>query len=209
MWAETIAQLKTRLKGKLPGLEAQMGMAPYIRNPENFKLPDSEQSLPGGVLILIYPHNDELHIPMMLRPDYDGAHSGQVSFPGGKMEPHDHDLIATSLRESEEEMGIPSSKVEIIGSMSSMYISVSNYKVLPVVGFLDHRPDFVKDPIEVEEIIETPISHLLLPDTVKEKDIRVSGGFQLKAPYFEVEHHTVWGATAMMLNEFLTVYKDL
>ena len=89
------------------------------------------------------------------------------------------------------------------------YISVSNYKVLPVVGFLDHRPNFVKDPIEVEEIIETPISHLLMPGTVKEKEIRVSGGFQLKAPYFEVDHHTVWGATAMMLNEFLTVYKDL
>lgn len=209
MWDEKMALLKERLGGELPGLEAQMQMAPYLRDRANFEFPSNDSTRPGGVLILLYPKDGELHLPLMLRTSYAGAHSGQISFPGGKHEPEDDTLISTALREAEEEMGIPSTDVEVVGSLTSLYISVSNFKVLPVVGFMPERPSFTRDPIEVEEIIETPVANLLHPETKDEKDIKVAAGFQLRAPFYHVDGHTVWGATAMVMSEFLTVYKDL
>lgn len=209
MWTEKIKQLQARLTEQLPGLEAQMKMAPYLRDRSNFDFPEADTSRPGGVLILLYPKNNELHIPLMLRTSDGGAHSGQVSFPGGKFEPEDSSLIDTALREADEELNIPAGDVEVIGSMTKLYISVSNFNVLPVVGFLPHRPNFKKDPKEVAGIIEAPVSTLLHPSAVLEKDIVVPTGYKLRAPYYQVEQHTVWGATAMMMSEFLTVYKDL
>ncbi len=209
MQEEIIRKLRNRLKGELPGLTAQMKMAPFIRKAENFTFTKKDNSIQGGVLILLYPHLDELYIPLMLRSEYGGAHSGQVSFPGGKKERSDKNLIETALRESEEELGIPSHRVEILGTLSDLFISVSNFNVLPVIGYIKERPDFRKDPHEVDELIEAPISHLLLSTTSKIKNIKVPSGFELEAPYYQVERHSVWGATAMMLSEFLAIYKDL
>ncbi len=209
MNSSTIQRLEQRLKGNLPGLKAQAEMAPYLKDLDHFDLQNYKESRPGGVLILLYPHRGELYIPLMLRPQYSGTHSGQVSLPGGKKEESDKDLIATALRESEEELGIPSSKVKILGTISNLFISVSNFNVSPVVAFLDHRPDFRIDGREVEKIIETPVSLLLDKNIIKEKPIRISTGHLLRAPYYDVYDHIVWGATAMMLSEFLAIYKDL
>jgi len=209
MHLDKIPILKQRLKSGLPGLKAQMEMAPHLRDASNFEFPDSAKTIPSGVLILLYPQDEELYIPMMLRTKYGGVHSGQISFPGGKKEEKDTDLITTALRESEEELGITPSKVEVLGTISNLFISVSNFSVLPVIGFMAERPDFKKDPHEVEEIIEVPVSHLLKTSTVREKDIRVGAGYELRAPYYDVDNYTVWGATAMMLSEFLTIIKDL
>jgi len=209
MHLEKVSELKHRLKGDLPGMSAQMEMAPYLRDIKDFEFQNEAKTIQSGVLILLYQYKDELHIPFMLRTSYVGAHSGQVSFPGGKKEESDDDLVATALRESEEELGIPAKDVEILGSISTLFISISNFSVLPVVGFMNERPDFIKEPHEVEEVIEAPISHLLRSSTVKEKDMHVRTGFRLRAPYYAVDNHTIWGATAMMLREFLTIYKEL
>ena len=125
------------------------------------------------------------------------------------MEPGDKDLIHTALRESHEELGIVSDRVEVLGKMTELFIVPSNFSVLPVVGFSSERPDFTPDPREVKEVIEVPLDHLLHPDNTKIKPIKVGGNITLQAPYYDVYGHTVWGATAMMLSEFLTVFKDL
>ncbi len=212
MILDKIKRLTQKLKGKLPGLEAQVEMAPHLKDIDLIKYFDKKnlvKSRPSGVLILIYPHKNELYIPLMLRPQYGGTHGGQVSFPGGKMEDIDGSLTDTALREAEEELGIPASKVKILGTMSELFISASNFNVLPVVGYLDHRPDFRIDKREVDQVIETPISILADNGIIKEKPIRVSTGHLLQAPYYDVNNQTVWGATAMMLSEFLAIYKDL
>ena len=196
------------LQAPLPGISAQMEMMPIVPGSDRFDHSMRGNSTPGGVLILIYPHNGELYVPLMLRPEYGGAHSGQVSFPGGKVENGDIDLVHTALRESNEELGIPDEKVEILGNLTELFIIASNFTVSPVIGYLDFRPDFIIDPREVVEVIETPISLLLNKDTVKEKGFKVRQGFTINAPYFDINNHHVWGATAMILSEFLTIFKN-
>ncbi|NND15711.1 MAG: CoA pyrophosphatase [Eudoraea sp.] len=200
---------RKRLKEPLPGMPAQMAMMPRLSDKSRFDLSRKEKAIPGGVLILMYPHEGEIYIPLMLRPEYGGAHSGQVSFPGGRKEPDDKDLSMTALRESNEELGIPDEKVEVLGELTELFIIASNFSVLPVIGYLDQRPDFIPDPREVVEVIETPISMLLEDDAIKERPFKVGAGFHIDAPYFDIKGHHVWGATAMMMSEFLTVYKDL
>jgi len=200
---------RKRLSEPLPGISAQMKMMPRLDDTSRFDIKNKEKASPGGVLILIYPHEGELYLPLMLRPEYGGAHSGQVSFPGGRKEPGDKDLLNTALRESNEELGIPKDKVELLGELTELFIIASNFSVLPVIGYMDHRPDFIPDPREVVEIIETPISLLVKDDTIKERPFKVGDGFHIDAPYFDIYGHHVWGATAMMMSEFLTVFKDL
>ena len=204
-----ISSFRDRLLKPLPGKEAQMTMMPKLSDTTRFNLSSKGDAIPGGVLVLLYPYQGELHMPFMLRPDYGGVHSGQVSFPGGKKEDGDIDLIRTALRESNEELGIPDDKVEVIGILTELYIIASNYKVLPVVGFLDHRPSFNPDPREVVEIIEAPLSLLQSEHIIKEGPFMARSEFEIVAPYFDINNHRVWGATAMMLSEFLTVFKDL
>lgn len=204
-----IDKLTDRLKHELPGTKAQLEMTPDLKDVDLSKMRPDGSSQPGGVLLLLYPHNGEMYLPLMLRPDYGGPHSGQVSFPGGKKEDGDTDLIQTALRESQEELGILSSDVHVIGKLTKLFIAASNFDVLPVVGFSESKPKFVVDPREVREVIEVPISHLLDPKNKNKKPFKVSAGFTINAPYYAIREFTVWGATAMMLSEFLTVYKDL
>jgi len=204
-----IERLKARLKEALPGEAVQQQMAPVLKhiNPSGFNL--FSETSPGGVLVLLYPYNGELHLPLMLRTEYSGAHSGQVSFPGGKKEDNDPDLIYTALRESSEELGIPEKEVRVLGVLSELFIAASNFKVLPVVGYMSKRPNFRIEQREVAEIIEVPLSLLLDSNVVKTKSFKVSIGFSIQAPYYAIKEHAVWGATAMMMSEFLSIYKDL
>lgn len=206
---QIIERLKARLTEALPGVAVQQQMAPVLKHisPSGFKL--FSETRPGGVLVLLYPYNGELHLPLILRTEYNGTHSGQVSFPGGKKEDNDPDLIYTALRESSEELGIPEKEVRVLGVLSELFIAASNFKVLPVVGYMRERPKFRIEQREVAEIIEVPLSLLLDSKVVKTKSFKVSTGFTIQAPYYAIKEHTVWGATAMMLSEFLSIYKDL
>lgn len=204
-----IERLKERLTAPLPGIEAQKMMMPVVPDLSRFEISKRKNSVQGGVLILIYPQHNELYIPLMLRPEYGGPHSGQVSLPGGRIEDTDEDLVQTALREAHEELGIPSEKVIVAGNLTELFIIASNFTVLPVIGIMDERPEFQSDPREVAELIETPISLLLNAEIVKSRPFNVRGGIQIDAPYFDIFGHHVWGATAMILSEFLTVYRDL
>jgi 8-oxo-dGTP pyrophosphatase MutT (NUDIX family) len=201
-------KLKERLTQPLPGQNAQVRMASQIRLKE-FKFEyDTRTAFPGGVLVLLYPHENSIRTVFILRQTYDGVHSGQVSFPGGRREGSDRSIIDTALRESFEEVNINPSKVEIIGKLSEMYIPPSNFLVTPVVGYTISRPDFKPDPTEVAEIIEAEIDFLFDDDLRKEKILNVRGT-EIYAPCFELNGYTIWGATAMILSEFKEAIQDI
>lgn len=131
-----------------------------------------------------------------------GPHSGQVSFPGGKQEENDENLQKTALREAKEELGIDIEGVEVIGTMTGLYIPISNFLVYPYLGIMDTKPDFRPDPVEVRQIIEIRLDQLLDGVNIKRKPIMISLiGKEIETPYFDLEGQTIWGATAMILSE--------
>lgn len=158
----------------------------------------------GGVLLLLYCADEEIHLVLTKRPDYDGVHSGQVSFPGGRHEPPET-LEMTARRETHEEIGIPAADVEILGGLTPLFVVPSNFEVHPFVGRYvgQGRPSFVPDVREVAAILEVPLRLLLDPATRVEESMELRGGLRLRVPCFRVGEHRVWGATAMMLSEFL------
>ncbi|MGB0882351.1 MAG: NUDIX hydrolase, partial [Vicingaceae bacterium] len=150
-----IASLKTylleKLRQELPGKAAHIEAAPARRI--NFEKEELLAAKESGVLILFYIKNEEPHIVLMQRPEYEGKHSGQVSFPGGKKELIDETIIQTALREAKEEVGVVIEDVTVLGQLSDVYIPVSKFNVSVVVGVIDYCPQFELDAREVEEII--------------------------------------------------------
>lgn len=202
-----IRKLERTLKQPLPGEAAQMKMSPSVRGLSNIKPLAPPRK--GGVLILLYPHKDKIYIPLMQRPDYEGTHSGQISFPGGKFEEDDETLIHTAVREAYEEVGIQPSRLKILGTLSELYIMASNFNVLPVVAYTEERPEFIPNTYEVQKIIEADLSELMDDANVKRTFIKVKNNIQIDSPYYDVQDHVVWGATAMMLSEFLFLTKSV
>ena len=143
----TIEHLKELLQEaftkELPGKDAHVKMAPQPLDLRRFTTSFSEPPKKSGVLLLFYPDDSTIYFPLIKRPQYPGAHSGQVALPGGKVEEGDPDVVFTALREAEEEIGIDAGKVEVIGSLSELYIPVSNYLVRPFVGYLSEAPIFI------------------------------------------------------------------
>lgn len=204
---QIIEKLKNRLSQPLPGLDIQMNMAPDIRK-RDYHIPDNVKV--SAVLVLLYPHNEELHVVLMKRPENGAKHSGQVCFPGGKREESDANFTETALREAWEEMGILPEKVTVLGELSELYIPPSNYMVYPSVGYTHERPNFVPEPNEVTQIIEVPLSYLLQDEIKTAKKVPMTGenSLILEMPGYEVFGHFIWGATAMMISEFLHLVKE-
>jgi 8-oxo-dGTP pyrophosphatase MutT (NUDIX family) len=174
-------------------------------------LPDFRHTLPpkpGSVLILLYEENGLIRFPLIKRPTYSGAHSGQVSLPGGKAESGET-FVETALREGEEEIGIDRSEVEVIGHLSNFFVVPSNFMVTPVVAITQHPPILRPDTREVENILLGDLYQLLDPNAIRTKEIVAAGKFKMLAPHFEVQNEIVWGATAMMLNELRVVLQKV
>lgn len=207
-YLDFIEWLASRLKEPLPGFQAQQEMMPTSVNGKNLTLDSTKEPNLGGVLLLLYPKNGEVYMPLMKRPEYDGVHSGQISFPGGRKEKEDADFSATALREGEEEVGIIGKDVRLLGKLSEHFITASNFKVFPSVGFLDYQPKFIPDTFEVEQVVEVSLNHLLDESNIKQKKLRIRNKYIVDTPYFDVHGHVVWGATAMMLSEFLSIIKS-
>ncbi|MEL7006145.1 MAG: CoA pyrophosphatase [Bacteroidota bacterium] len=204
-----IQDLQLKLSQPLPGRSAQEQMTPEEISDERFDESRLINAKLSSVLVLFYKKNSEWHLPLTQRHEYPGAHSGQVSFPGGKWEETDPDLVFTAKREAHEEIGVRPDKVDVIGQLTHLYIPPSNFKVLPIVGYSEDPPEFIIEEREVKELIEVPLLHFMNPETRKQKKIKVSGGFRLNAPYFDVGGKVVWGATAMMLSELVSVVKSI
>ena len=201
--------LKHRLALPLPGREAQLKMAHAERrlNLSRYKIP--AEARPGSVLILLFEDEGTIKLPLIMRSDYDGVHSGQIGLPGGKFESEDADLQSTALRETEEEIGISKSDVSLIGRLTELYIPPSNFLVHPFVGTIPFKPEFVPDQNEVARIIELDLDTLMDENNISEKDIKLSTGITIRSPVFHFNNDTVWGATAMMLSEFKSVLFEL
>ena len=199
-------QLRIELAKELPGKVAHSMMMPSVRN-DNLKKPTGNPPpIESAVLVLFYPdENGHYKFPLIQRPSYNGAHSAQVSFPGGKAEHEDASLIDTALREANEEIGVDPEQVEVLGQLSDLFIWVSNFLVTPVVGITNHRPDFTKEDNEVESIIEADLYDIVDPSKRKEGTIIVKEKFKIKTPYYDIDDRIVWGATAMMLSELSIV----
>ncbi|MGB1204268.1 MAG: NUDIX hydrolase [Chitinophagales bacterium] len=198
--------LKKELQKTLPADKVRLKMSPPFRKASiNVFYKNKENARKAAVLILLYPHQDEIYFCLMKRTEDGYAHSGQISLPGGGVEAQDMDMIATALRETEEEFGIDRKLVQPIGQISELYIPVSNSLVFPVVAYISKRPVFIPNPKEVAQIIEVPVSYMFRADIVKKKWLQATSGFRMEVPYYDVFGHVVWGATAMMLSEFLAI----
>jgi 8-oxo-dGTP pyrophosphatase MutT (NUDIX family) len=204
MEPEYVIKLKKRFEKSLPGKDAQYRMAPSFR----IQSKENEVKSNAGVMLLLYPVEGSLTTVFMKRPKYTGAHSDQISFPGGKYHSNDDSIIHTALRETKEEFGIPEENIKILGSLTPLYIPVSKFKVYPFVGYIKNTPDFKIDPYEVEYLIETELDYLLLP-SIKKTEYQVHGNIHGQVPFFEVKDHKIWGATAMILNEFIEIWNSL
>ena len=203
-----IDKLEERLKKPLPGIGAFLKMAPENRFKELQSSYDTSKAIPGSVLILLFPENKSVKTILILRQQYEGVHSGQVSFPGGRKEKDDKSLIETALRESEEEVGIDADKIMVIGNLTEIYIPPSNFLVLPVVGYMLAKPNLKADKSEVAKILEVDLSSLFDKNIIKKKEFD-GRGYKIKAPYYDIQEQIVWGATAMILSELLEVIKSI
>ena len=199
-----LRQLRYDLTQRLPGQNAQWRMAPRPRPGAEYRDQPNASCRQGAVLMLFYPWQNRVQLPLILRPNYSGAHSGQIGLPGGGQEDIDDDLTATALREAYEEIGVHPSSVTVLGSLTKLYVSVSNYLVQPVVGWTDYRPNFRCDPYEVADLIESPLADFLAPENYHEEiwELRKRA---VTVPYFDIQGQIVWGATAMMLSEMLAL----
>lgn len=186
-----------------PGLNAQLKMAPPQRYDKDRRLPKIPKDVRyAAVMMLLYPcQQGELNFCLIQRTTYNGKHSGQISFPGGKKESNDHDFWDTALRETQEEIGVDASKITLLTALSSTYIPPSNFFVYPYMAIMDHRPRFMAEIEEVDQIIEVPLRALLSDDAIQKATISASYTREIEVPIFLFDQHKVWGATAMILSE--------
>ncbi len=202
-----IEKLYKELQKPLPGKEVQMEMAAgnriFYKEIENRKTPKE-----GSVLIILYPEKSEWHTVFIKRTPDNGPHSGQMAFPGGIKETTDRSLFETALREAEEEVGIDSKQITYIGKLTPLHIPVSNILVHPFVGSIPFRPILKKNKDEVAEIFEISLKSFLDKSILSFFTFDFKGN-TYKAPCFVIGKYTIWGATAMMWNEFLTIYKSI
>lgn len=195
-------QLVDNLKYPLPGEAAHVAMQASSKLRLSAK--PNNRTRKSAVLILFYPHQGEIYFPLILRPAYDGVHSGQVAFPGGRYELTDESLVRTALREAQEEIGLRLTDVRILGTLTELFIPPSNFYVLPVIATIPYRPDFYPDAREVEDIFEIKLDEISDTGIIGASYIQIRGE-QIHAPHYDIHGYKIWGATAMMISELLTV----
>lgn len=196
------------LKEKLPGELAHNIMSP----PERLNLLqeiDLKNMIPkeAAVMMLFYPKNQHTHLVLIKRATYNGVHSSQISFPGGKVEVTDIDYSLTAKRETFEEIGILPKNINIIRSFSNIYVPPSNFMVYPFLAIANEELHFVLDSREVEKVIEIPLNLIMDESIIVNKIMNTSYSKEVIVPTFKIYNYHVWGATAMILSELKEVFK--
>ena len=197
-------------QAKLPAFEAHIKMAPLERiDALKNGIFDTKKSRKAAVMMLFYPKNGRTHLVLIVRSSYDGTHSSQIAFPGGKFEPEDEVFANTALRETHEEIGILPRNIEIIKPFTELYVPPSNFMVHPFLGISREEISFIPDPNEVANIIELPLSVFLSDEIIISAEMVTSYAGKITVPAFKIEEHLVWGATAMILSELKEVLKEV
>lgn len=199
-----VNELRVRLREALPGIDAQKRMAPAGRFRGHYH-PHPPGARRSAVLLALFGDSDGVCLPLIERPVDSTVHSGQVSFPGGAHESDEPFPEATALREAHEEIGIPPDSVQILGRLTPLYIGPSNFTVHPVVGFRAKPSGFQPNPLEVRRVVVAEVAGL--DDSATEADVEVPPGRSRHVPCFLLQGAIVWGATAMILSEFLEVHR--
>lgn len=153
-------------------------------------------------MAVFYPGKDRhTRLVLILRKTYQGVHSNQIGFPGGRQEISDRDLVHTALRETEEEVGIPQSEIKVLKELTKLYIPPSNFWVHPFMGMLEDTPEMVPQESEVEKILEVELAHFMDNNCFVNQTLSTSYAKNIEVPAFLLNDQIVWGATAMMLSE--------
>ena len=198
--------LKNEILAGLPGTEVQWQMASSDRMVRNFPRAPGKDARAASVLILLYPYKGAVHTVFMQRHDYNGVHGGQISFPGGKQEPADENAIRTALREAEEEIGVNPEEITVLGTLTPLFIPISNILVTPVVAWINEKPAFSHQVDEVVFLFETDLRRFYDPAIIKTQPVKI-GSETLDVKYYDYEGNMIWGATAMILHELLVILR--
>ncbi|PKD19225.1 NUDIX hydrolase [Salegentibacter salinarum] len=193
----------------LPGEKAHHKLVPGNRIEEMRNLDiNSLKPNKAGVMAVFYPNNfGKAHLVLILRKTYKGVHSNQIGFPGGRVEPEDENLAQTALRETEEEVGIPRSNIEVIRELTRLYIPPSNFWVQPYMGMVDETPVLIPQESEVERILEVDLDHFLDHSNFVKQELSTSYMNNMIVPAFRLNEQIVWGATGMMLSEIREIFR--
>lgn len=193
----------------LPGQDAQYRAVPPNRPRTSLEeARQNPKARSAAVLALLHPIDNQTHVALIRRNTYPGVHSGQISFPGGKVEESDSNLIETAIRETHEEVGVSAESYNIWGELTQVYIPPSQFLVQPVVGLAEHELQFIREEREVEEILHAPLTLFTSEDALVMEKLDI-GGFKIDVPVFKWNGHTIWGATAMMLSELGTLINSI
>jgi len=205
-FASFVVRLERRLLGPLPGLAAQLAMAPRPRRARPPPGIDPSRPIPAAVLALLFPGGEPCLV-LTRRTDRVETHKGQICLPGGAVD-RDETPIEAALREADEEIGVARAAVRIVGALTPIFIPVSGFRMEPFVAVTDRRPDFRAAASEVDEVIEVPLSRLRDPRLRGERRA-LRDGHPVVVPYFEIGQKHVWGATAMVLAELCALLDDV
>ena len=198
--------LKAEINKGLPGTEVQWQMASSDRMVRNFPREPGPDAKVAAVLILLFPEKGSVHTVLMQRPEYKGVHGGQISFPGGKKEATDKDIIHTAIREAHEETGLIQEEISVIDTLTPLFIPVSNTLVTPVLAWTKSKPEFRHHPGEVVFLFDAEISKFLDHSIIRIKPMEIHGEM-INVKYYGYDGKVIWGATAMMLHELLTIIR--
>ncbi|GAA5527476.1 CoA pyrophosphatase [Herpetosiphon gulosus] len=198
-----VAALQAQLVNLHHDNEARSRLLPILDNgnPSRDLLPPAHITpRHGAVLALLYPQAEQLFVLLTLRSGNLRSHTGEISLPGGSIDPTDASPEAAALREAHEEVGLQTHQPTIIGRLSELYVPVSNFLITPIVAWIDHAPDLALNPHEVADVVHLPLQQLWAADAVQTEE-RIIRGMTLQVPHYPYGEHKIWGATSIILTQ--------
>ncbi len=201
--------LKNACNNELPGIDSHSILAPKFKGKSFRNMTPSKDAKESAVMLILEPNSEsnDFNIIFTLRSAYLNKHSGQISFPGGRLDMNETPEQA-AMRETKEEIGIDESNYKVIAKLSTLYVPPSNNIIYPFVAVLEKKSNYSINPDEVEEIFSVNINNFNLNTAIKFYT-DVFDGLEVQIPYFDVHKSTkLWGATSMILAEFLFLYDE-